>query len=38
MSKLMNWLEYLIISIFILCGIGLILLMYCIIYLIIERR
>ena len=38
MFKLMNWLEYLITSIFILCGIGLVLLMYCIIYLIIERR
>ena len=38
MFKLMHWLEYLIISIFMLGGIGLVLFMYCIIYLIIERR
>ena len=38
MFRLINWLEYLILSIFVLCGVGLVILMYCIVYLIIERR
>ena len=38
MFKLMDWLRYLILSLFILGGIGLVLFIYRIIYLIIERR
>lgn len=38
MFKLIDWLKYLMLSLFMLGGIGLVLLMYCIIYLIIERR
>lgn len=38
MLKFTDWLIYLIISLFMLGGIGLVLFIYCIIYLIIERR
>ena len=38
MFRLINWLAYLILSIFVLGGVGLVILMYCIVYLIIERR